>query len=118
MEPAFIDGFPVLDNALSAYHFNPLDPKGQSNNKVFEATRLTDGKKLALKQYEYNEKTMQRCKNEISLLESIIHENIVQIYDKFIVLGKNSNQVYFTMDLAKSKNLRLTINLGDLSARI
>ena len=110
MEPTFIDGFPVLDDALSAYHFNPLDPKGESNNKVFEATRLTDGKKLALKQYEYNEKTMQRCKNEILLLESIKHENIVAIYDKFIVLSNNNNHVYLSMDLAKCKNFGMMTN--------
>ena len=100
MEPAFFDGFKVLDNPLSAYDFNPFNHIGKSNNKVFEATRLTDGKKFALKEFEYTEKTKDRCKNEISLLESIEHENIVAIYDKFIVRSKDSSQVYFAMDLA------------------
>ena len=77
---------------------------------MFEATRLTDGKKFALKQYKYTKETKDRCKNEISLLESIKHENIVQIYDKFIVLSNNSNHVYLSMDLAKCKNFRMMTN--------
>jgi len=78
MVTTFMDGFPQLDDALILYDFNPLDPIGKGNNFVFEATRRMDGKKLALKQYLYNENDdTDKCRNEISLLESIKHENIV-----------------------------------------
>ena len=120
-----IEGFPVLDNALSLYEFEQSDPIGESNNKVFEATRRIDKKKFALKQCTYthkeekkhNEEKFNKIKNEILLLESIKHENIVEIYDKFIVLGNHSNSIYFTMDLAKSKNSKLSNNFRRLKSK-
>ena len=82
MEPNLIEGIPVLDNVLAAYDFDPLDPKGKVNANVFEATRKKDGMKFALKLSDFTNKS----KNEIALLESIKHKNIVEIYDKFILL--------------------------------
>ena len=90
---------------------------------MFEATRRIDKKKFALKECTYTLREEEKfnkfnkIKNEILLLESIKHENIVEIYDKFIVLGNHSNSIYFTMDLAKSKNSKLSNNFRRLNSK-
>ena len=44
-----INGMLKFRSPTVVFKFNPHDPKGESNSPVFEAIRIKDGEKLALK---------------------------------------------------------------------
>lgn len=62
--------------------------------------------KIVLPEYLGNEKTISRFKQEVSITQELLHENIVRVYD----IGQSEGSIYFTMEWIEGFSLRDYIN--------
>jgi CRP-like cAMP-binding protein len=79
---------------------------------VYEATRLADGERIALKMLShrlvYDEAALARFREEAQLLETLQHENLVQLQDRFSAYGTN----FLVMEFCAGPSLDRVIDRG------
>jgi serine/threonine protein kinase len=79
---------------------------------VYEAIRVTDGERLALKMLShrliYDEMALTRFREEAQLLQSLRHENLTQLLDRFSAYGTN----FLVMEFCPGPSLDRVIDRG------
>jgi serine/threonine protein kinase len=79
---------------------------------VYEATRLEDGERLALKMMShrlvYDEMALARFREEALLLETLSHQNLARLLDRFSAYGTN----FLVMEFCPGPSLDRVIDRG------